>query len=805
MKKLLATSLLLASSSVMAATFTVQDIRVEGTDPVTAQRIRAALPVKVGQRANDQDLSKIVRTLFQRNNIENVVARRDGSTLVVEVQPRPYITELDIKGNKQIPKDALESNLRENGIAKGEILQREKLEAFRAELEKHYHSMGYNNVEVKTVIDDLGQGRAKLTLDITENKSSLVKTINFEGNNTFSDSKLLQQVDIQPDVSWWNIFASSRFSEPKFEKDLNTLRDFYLNQGYAKFRILDTDVKLSDDKKNIDITIKMDEGEKYNINDVKIIGDTAGMNQELNQLLVNVKRGEQFRGSTVRRIEEGIKSTLGERGYANPQIHVQPEFNDAQHSVDLIVVVEAGRRYYVRSIRFEGNDVSADSTLRQEMRQPEGAWLNTALLDQGKYRLERTGFYETVDMQTLAVPNVDDQVDVVYKVKERNTGSINFGVGYGTESGLSYQASIKQDNFLGMGSSVSLSGTKNKYATSINLGYNEPYFTRDGVSLGGNAFYDKYDYSDSSTTAAYSRTSYGLNGTLGFPVNENNSYYLGLGWVRNKLKDMYPEYNRALYLHSMNIDKWTVKTDDFEFSAGWNYNTLNRGFLPTDGTRASIGGKITIPGSDNKYYKVNADVVTFKPLNYDQTWVLMGKAGLSYAKGFGGKEMPFYQNYSAGGIGSLRGFAYGAVGPKAIYPGCNDGDRNTPVTTNKNAYQCINNDVIGGNAMATAGVELIMPTPFVSDKNQNVVRTSVFLDAASVWNTKWKKGTRKEFDIQQGQIANYGNPKRVRASAGLAFQWNSPIGPLVFSYAKPVKKYEGDEIEQFQFSIGGTF
>lgn len=803
MKKLLVTSLLLSSAGVLAAPFTVQDIRVEGTDPVTANNIIAGLPVKVGQRATDQDLSQIVRSLFLRGGYENVEAVREGNALVLRIQARPYITSLDIEGNKQIPKDALESNLRDNGIAKGEILEREKLASFRQELLKYYHSVGYSNAEVNTIVDDLGEGRAALKLEIKENDPALVKEIKFVGNNAFSDSKLLDQIEIQPDVSWWNIFSSSKFSEPKYDKDLTTLRDFYLNQGYAKFKIVNNDVQYSEDKKEISLTLTLDEGEKYTINDVRIIGDTAGMSADLNQLLVNVKSGEQFRGNTVRMIEDGIKSTLGARGYANPQINIQPEFNDAEHTVDLIVVVDAGRRYYVRSIRFEGNDVSADSTLRQEMRQQEGTWLSTALIEQGKLRLERTGFYETVESQTLAVPGVNDQLDVLYKVKERNTGSINFGIGFGSESGLSYQASVKQDNFLGMGSSVSLSGVKNKYATSINLGYNEPYFTRDGVSLGGNIFYDTYDYKNSDTTASYARTSYGINSTLGFPVNENNSYYLGVGYVYNKLKNMYPEYNRALYLRSMGADEWRIKSDDFEFSFGWNYNTLNRGFLPTSGTRASIGGKVTIPGSDNKYYKLSADFATYQPLNYDQTWVLSGRAGLSYANGFGGKKLPFYQNYSAGGIGSLRGFAYGAVGPRAIYNNKAGASINDPASS----YDNINYDVVGGNAMATASIELIMPTPFVSDKNQNSVRTSLFVDAASVWNTEWNKDKAKLFtqgNIPQ-RIVDYSDPSRVRASAGLAFQWNSPIGPLVFSYAKPLKKYEGDEIEQFQFSIGGSF
>lgn len=314
------------------------------------------------------------------------------------------------------------------------------------------------------------------------------------------------------------------------------------------------------------------------------------------------------------------------------------------------------------------------------------------------------------------------------------------------------------------------------------------------MSLGGNVFFEEYDSSKSNTSAAYGRTSYGGNLTLGFPVNENNSYYLGVGYTYNKLKNIAPEYNRDLYRQSMKYnDSWTFKSHDFDLSFGWNYNSLNRGYFPTKGVRANIGGRVTIPGSDNKYYKLNAEAQGFYPLDCEHGWVLSSRISASFADGFGGKRLPFYQYYSAGGIGSLRGFAYGAIGPNAIYR-----TRQCP-----DSYCLVSSDVIGGNAMVTASTELIVPTPFVADKNQNSVRTSLFVDAASVWNTRWKAEDKAKF--AKLNVPDYSDPSRVRASAGVALQWQSPIGPLVFSYAKPLKKYQGDEIEQFQFSIGGTF
>ncbi|HDL4234131.1 TPA: outer membrane protein assembly factor BamA, partial [Mannheimia haemolytica] len=603
-----------------------------------------------------------------------------------------------------------------------------------------------------------------------------------------------ENLDIQPDVSWWNIFESSKFEQTAYQKDLETLRDFYLNRGYAKFAIQDTDVQFNDNKTEVALTYKLDEGSQYHVSEMRIIGNTANMDSQLNALLKEFKPGQLFRKSDLTQIEEEIKSILGDAGYGSAKVDIYPQFNEENKTVKISFVVDAGRRIYVRKIRFEGNGVTADSTLRREMRQQEGAWLSTNKASLGKARLERTGFYESVDMSMPNVEGTADQVDVVYKIKERNTGSINFGIGYGTKNGISYQAGIKQDNFLGMGSTISLNGTRNNYGTSVNLGYTEPYFTKDGVSLGGNIFYEDYDNSDNDSMASYKRQTYGINGTLGFPVNENNSYYLGLGYTHDKIKNAAREYTREKYVKSMNFEfdpaadyYKKIKADDFDFSLGWNYNSLNRGYFPTEGTTANIGGKITIPGSDNKYYRVSADFRNYYPLNREHKWVISTKASIAYTNGFGGKEVPFYQLYTAGGIGTLRGFSYGAVGPQAIY-----------YNTKSGKFDSMNNDIIGGNALAAASLELITPTPFVSEKYQHNVRTSLFVDAASAWNTKWKKD-------EYTNLPDYGDFKRFRASAGIAFQWMSPIGPLSFSYAKPIRKYDNDDIEQFQFNIGSSF
>lgn len=795
MKKLLLPLFLAVNGASIAAPFVVKDIRIDGVQPATGQAIMSNLPVKVGQRATDDDVANVVRQLFLQNQFADVRATREGNTLVIKIVEKAVISSIDVKGNSAIPKEPLEQNLKTNLLNKGEIFDAERLESFKNALLEHYKSIGRYDAKIDTAITPNENNGVDVKLNIDEGNVAYVKTINFEGNQVFGTKELTKQLEIQPDVAWWNIFQSSKFEQAVYARDIENIRDFYLNHGYAKFDLLDSGVEFSEDKKEVNLTYKINEGEQYTISDIQIVGETARLDKKLKSALKDFKPGQQFRKDELLKIEEEIKQILGNAGYGASKVTLYPIFDDENRTMKVNFIVESGKRIYVRKIAFEGNDVTADSTLRREMRQQEGAWLSTSAALLGKERLERTGFYESVELTYPAVQGTEDQIDLLYKIRERNTGSINFGVGYGTESGISYQAGIKQDNFLGLGSTISLNGQRNDYGTSLSLGYTEPYFTKDGVSLGGNLFYEDFDNSKNSSVANYTRRTYGLNGTLGFPVDENNSYYLGLGYTHDLIKNAQREFNRENYVKSMNfqLDESLnfypkIKADDFDLSFGWNYNSLNRGFLPTDGSSASVGARVTLPNSDNKYYKLSADYRSYYPLNREHRWVVSTKAGLAYANGFGGKELPFYQTYSAGGIGSLRGFTYGGIGPQAIYLDPNDPQK---------GFNTINGDIVGGNAMATASLELITPTPFVSEKYQNNVRTSLFVDVASVWSTKWKREAYPE-------LADFKNYKRIRSSAGVSFQWLSPIGPLVFSYAKPLKKYKGDEIEQFQFSIGGS-
>ncbi|UPQ88560.1 outer membrane protein assembly factor BamA [Vibrio sinaloensis] len=801
MKNILFASLLATSVSANGAeNFVVQDIQVEGLQRVALGAALLKMPVRIGDTVDGQDVAEIIRALYATGNFEDIKVLRDNNVLMVQVKERPTIASISFSGNKAIKEEQLQQNLDASGIRVGDALDRTTLSTIEKGLEDFYYSVGKYNATVKAVVTPLPRNRSDLKFVFTEGVSAKIKQINFIGNKQYSDEELLSRFDLNVDVAWWNFLSDDKYQKQVLAGDIEALKSYYLDRGYLKFRIDSTQVAISPDKKGVYITLGLDEGLPYTVEDVKFRGELLGRERDFQDLVTFIP-GETYNGSAVTSLEEQVKSLLGEAGYAYPQVRTIPEFDDENQSVSLVVNVEAGNRIYVRDIRFVGNNSTKDEVLRREMRQMEGSWLNSRSIETGKDRLNRLGFFETVDVQTVRVPGSDDQVDLVYNVKEANSGSVNFGVGYGTESGVSFQVGLQQDNFAGSGNRVGISAMTNKYQKNVSLDYRDPYWNLDGVSLGGKIYYNEFEASEAGIVD-YTNQSYGASLTWGFPFDELNRFDFGFGYTHNKIGNV-PSYDQAQrFAQSIGQPEGDILTNDFDVNVSWTRNNLNRGYFPTAGNYQNAFAKATVPGSDAQYFKIQYDARQYVPLTKKHEFTLLMRGRLGYGNGYGKTDgndnlFPFYENYYAGGFTTLRGFGSNRVGPKAVYT-----TNGNPDTCNTSRCVSATDDSVGGNAVALASLELIVPTPFASDEARNQIRTSVFVDAASVWDTEFVYDPKYK---GQRYYMDYSDPMNYRSSFGAALQWMSPMGPLVFSIAKPIKSYEGDDEEFFTFTIGNTF
>ncbi len=806
MKKLLIATLLFSSVAAQSAeTFVVDDIRFEGLQRVALGAALLKTPVRVGDSMSQQDVSQVIQALFASGNFEDVKVYRDGNALLIKVTERPTIANISFSGNKAIKEEQMQQNLEASSIRVGEALDRTTLSNIEKGLEDFYYSVGKYNATVHAVVTPLPRNRADLKFVFTEGVSAKIQQINFIGNEVFTDEQLLGRFNLSVDVAWWNFLADEKYQKQVLAGDIEALRSYYLDRGYLKFQVDSTQVSISPDKKGVYIALTVEEGAPYTVSGVKFQGELIGKEEEFKKL-VTFEDGDIYNGSAVTRLEENVKRILGEAGYAYPQVRTMPEFDDENQTVSLVINVEAGNRIYVRDIKFVGNTSTKDEVLRREMRQMESAWLNSKSIETGKNRLNRLGFFETVDVQTIRVPGSDDQVDLVYSVKEANSGSVNFGVGYGTESGVSFQVGLQQDNFIGSGNRVGINAMMNDYQKNISLDYRDPYWNLDGVSLGGKIFYNEFEASDAGIVD-YTNQSYGTSLTWGFPFDELNYFEIGVGYTHNKIGNLDENEQVSKFKQSVG-DAYDDKNNelnlnDFDITLSWTRNNLNKGYFPTAGNYQRASYKISTPNSDAKYFKAQYEVRQYFPLTKKHEFALLMRGKAGYGNGYGQTDgndnlYPFYENFYAGGFTTLRGFGSNSVGPRAVYAqGSGSAGGNNP-------EYIVTDDSTGGNATALASVELIVPTPFAGEETQSQIRTSVFFDMASVWDT--------EAQYSDSQIASgsqyyydYSDPSNFRSSYGAALQWMSPMGPLVFSVAKPVKIYEGDDDEFFSFTIGRTF
>ncbi len=783
MKRLLLTAVLavLMIAEVHAESFTISDIRVNGLQRVSAGSVFGALPLNVGDQADDSRLVESTRALFKTGFFQDIQLGRDANVLVITVVERPSVSAIEIEGNKAISTEDLLKGLKQSGLAEGEIFQRATLEGVRNELQRQYVAQGRYSATVDAEVVPQPRNRVSLKININEGTVAAIQHINVVGNSVFPEEDLTDLFELKT-TNWLSFFRNDdKYAREKLSGDLERLRSFYLDRGYINMDIASTQVSMTPDKKHVYITVNVNEGEKYTVGEVKLNGDLKVPEDQVKQLLL-VQKGQVFSRKLMTTTSELITRRLGNDGYTFANVNGVPQPHEADRTVDVTFVVDPGKRAYVNRINYRGNTKSEDEVLRREMRQMEGGWASTYLIDQSKTRLERLGFFKEVSVETPAVPGTDDQVDVNYSVEEQASGSITASVGFAQSAGLILGGSITQNNFLGTGNRVSVGLTRSEYQSRYNFSYVDPYYTPDGVSLGYNAFYRTTNYDDLDVdVASYAVDSLGAGINFGYPISETSRLTFGLTAQQDEIKTGTYTVDEIFDF----IDKEGTKFLNFKASAGWSSSTLNKGVLPTRGASQSLTGEVTVPGSDLSFYKIDYRGQLFTPIN--ENYTLRFHSELGYGDGYGSTEgLPFYENYYAGGFNSVRGFKDSTLGP-----------RSTPSTGRRPGTAADPDQdplAFGGNVQITGGAEVLFPLPFVKD--QRSLRTSLFMDVGNVFDTSCPSGSADCTKIELGNMA---------VSAGLGVTWITALGPLSFSLAMPIKEPTNAETQVFQFSLGQTF
>lgn len=800
--------------------FQVEDIEVKGLQRVALGAALTHIPFNVGDTLNEFRISQSIKALYKSGHFNDIRVYRDGNRLVYRVYERETISEITFDGNNDLKDEQLTESLDGSDIRVGETLDKTVLSGIEIGLENFYHSVGKYNARVTSKITHLPRNRVNLEFSFVEGDAAAIKQINIIGNEVYSDAELLDRIELTFDSPWWNFMAQDRYQKQTLQGDMETINSYYLDRGYLRFKVDSTQVSMTPDKQGVYIALNVSEGETYTVSSVDFIGDMAGFDNTI-RAINPLQAEELYNGAEVTYTEEVISKFLGRYGYAYPKVNTIPEINDEDKTVKLSIKIDPGKRVYVNRINFSGNHVTADNVLRREMRQMEGAWLSNSVVEASKAWLMRLPYMETVEFETKQIAGEDDLVDIDFTVKEQPSGSFTAGVGYGSQTKLSLNAGVQQNNFLGTGNQLGLNLSTNTYSKSISLSYTDPYFTVDAVSLGGQVYFNEYD-AGNANLVEYNNKTFGFGLNWGFPVNEYLRLNFGAGWKYNKVSQL-QAYEQIQTFYDIYADP--QNPDELEPFKTWDLNmglsrsTLNRGTFPTSGSQQSLTYKMTTPKSDLQYFKLNYDSKFYFPLTRNQNWSVLTRLQLGYANGYGSVNghdqlLPFWENFRAGGADTLRGFENNTVGPRAVYrrPQTYIG---TPDPTGTGSGCCFGADQdgvsrssrsVGGNAIALAGIELIVPTPFLDESFSNSVRTSFFIDVGNVWDTEFNMDDYEDLVSDEfTKVDDYSDVNRYRSSAGLSIQWLSPMGPMIFSFAKSLKEVEDDDTSFFSFNIGKTF
>ncbi|UUS56308.1 MULTISPECIES: outer membrane protein assembly factor BamA [unclassified Acinetobacter] len=817
----LVSAMAVAQQVYAADDFVVQDIRVDGLVRLTPDNVAGMIPFSAGDRVNDQIISNSIRSMFASGLFDDVKSTQVGNTLVYTVVERPVISKVELKGNKLIPKEALEEGLKKMGLSEGEVLKKSSLQTVETELEQQYMQQGRYDADVKVITTAQPNNRVNVLIEFEEGQSAKVFDINIIGNTVFKESEIKQIFALKE--SGWNsiISRNDRYAREKMAASLEALRAMYLNKGYINFNITNSSLNLSEDKKHVFIEVSVDEGEQFKFGKTHFLGDTLYTQTDLNALKL-YKDGDLYSQEKVNGVKQLLLRKYGNAGYYFAEVNIVPEINKDTKLVDLNYYVNPGQQVTVRRINFTGNSKTADEVLRREMRQMEGALASNEKIDLSKVRLERTGFFKTVDVKPARIPGTPDQIDLNVNVEEQHSGTSTLAVGFSQSGGVTFQAGLSQTNFLGTGNAVSIDLSRSETQDYYNLSVTDPYFTIDGVRRGYNMYYRKTKLDDDYNVNNYVTDSFGGGINFGYPIDENQSISMGLNvdqtkvttgeYVSTYVRD-YLKANGGKTIDSNSFNtcsivnpdpsnlEWTcpeanIVNNDYEsafegkfltynLNLGWSYNTLNRPVFPTSGMSHRVNTEIALPGSDVEYQKVTYDAQAYFPLGKD--FVLRGYGKLGY-----GNDLPFYKNFYAGGFGSVRGYDNSTLGPK--YDG---------VYYDARGEKDYDPEEVGGNALIQFGTELALPVPFKGDWARQV-RPVLFAEGAQVFDTQCD--VPKSSEDRQYCKDNYGfDMNNMRYSVGAGFTWITMIGPISLSYAFPLNDKAGDETKEIQFEIGRTF
>ena len=799
-RKLIALFLCLLAVRAVAQTgvedeFTVGDIRVEGLQRISEGTVYNYLPVNIGDRLDTQRIQEALRALYKTGFFRDVELRRDGNTLVVVVLERPSIESFEIKGNKDIKTEDLQKSLRNVGLATGKTYDQSVLEEVKQYLTDQYFSRGKYAVRVDTNVEELPGNKVRISVEVVEGKRAKIRQINIVGNTQFKDKEL--RGDFELDTPNWLSFyrQDDRYSRESLQGDLEKLRSYYMDRGYANFQIESAQVAIAPEKDDIFITVNVHEGDVYKIGDVKLAGTMVVPEPQLKRLIL-VHPGDTFSNKMVTQSQQLITYRLGEQGYAFAKVDPVPTADDSKKEVSLTFFVEPGNRVYVRHINFLGTSAIDDEVLRREMRQMEGGWLSNSAVERSKERLQRLPYIEKVDYETTPVAGVADEVDVDFNIKEGLPGQFGGGLGYSESQGIILNGNFVHSNFMGSGERIAAEINAGKYSKVYSISHTDPYRSIDGIARTISlAYRDVTQFVSASSDFSTKNMTLGLD--YSYPVTEYQAVRFGMSASQNELVTTLTGSARQAVEWVVNNGDPFVHTEPdgfggtiaffgtrykaFELVGGWSFDTRNRAIFADHGTRHALSLSYSVPGSDVEYWMLNYDYLQFLPLPGPFTLALIGD--FAYGEDIGDTtSIPPYRQFFAGGPDSVRGYRESRLGPKDSFG---------------NPY--------GGNMKVVGRAEILFPVP---EKWKTSARISLFFDIGNVFSTGHVSFTGKDGVTPVEYKFAY---DELKQSAGIAAQWLAPLGIFRFSYAFPLNADEGDaihfkdETEGFQFSIGQAF